>query len=53
MRKKDTRVALANGSPMIKSEEFSISLRELEYNSVCLKLCTFLPVLGDLFIALV
>ena len=28
MREKDTEVLLANGSPMIKSIEFSISLRE-------------------------
>jgi len=53
MREKDARVALANGSSMIKSVKFSISLIGLECNSVCLNLCTFLLVLGDLFIALV
>ena len=35
MREKDTEVLFANGSPMIKSIEFSISLRESECNSVC------------------
>jgi len=53
MREKDTRVAITKGSPMMKSVEFLISLKELECNSVCLNLCTFLLVLGGLFIALV
>ena len=53
VREKDTRVALANGSLMIKLVEFSISLRKSECNSVCLSLYTFLLVLGNLFIALV
>ena len=34
MREKGTGVALANGSPMTKSIEFSISFRELECNYV-------------------
>ena len=53
MRKKDTGVALANNSLMIKSIEFSISFRESECNSIGLYLCTFLPVLDGLFIGLV
>ena len=38
-------VALANGSPMIKSIEFFISFRKSECNSVCLNVNTFLLVL--------
>ena len=53
MREKDTEVLLANGSPMIKSIEFSISLRESECNSVCWNVHTSLLVLVDLFIVLV
>ena len=53
MREKGTRVALANGSLMTKSVEFSLSLRESECNSVCLNMHTFLLVLGGLFIVLV
>ena len=51
MREKGTRMALANGSLMTNSIEFSISLRESEYNSVCLNVHTFLLVLDGLFIA--
>ena len=51
MREKGTRVALANGSLMTNSVEFSISLRELECNFVCLNVLTFLLVLDGLFIA--
>ena len=53
MREKGIGVALANSSLMIKSVEFSISFRELECNFVCLNLCTFLLLLGGLFIALI
>jgi len=53
MRKKDNRVLLANSSLMIKSVEFSISLRESECNSVCWNVHTSLLVLVDLFIVLV
>ena len=53
MREKNTGVALANSSPMIKWVEFSISLRESECNFVGLNLCTFLSMLGGLFIVLV
>ena len=51
MREKDTEVALANGSPMIKLVEFLVSLREKECNSVCLEFCTLFLVLCGLFIA--
>ena len=40
MKEKDTRVVLANNSPMIKLLQFSISLRESECNFVFLSLCT-------------
>ena len=53
MREKGTKVALANGSQMTKSVEFSISLRESECNSVCLNVHIFLLMLDGLFIALV
>ena len=53
MREKGTRVVLANGSPMTKSVDFLLFLRELECNSVCLNVHTFLLVLVGLFIALV
>ena len=36
MKEKDTRVVLANNSPMIKLLQFSISLRESECNFECL-----------------
>ena len=45
MKEKDTRVVLANNSPMIKLLQFSISLRESECNFVGLNLCTFLSML--------
>ena len=53
MREKGTEVVLANGSPMTKSVNFLLFLRELECNSVCLNVHTFLLVLVGLFIALV
>ena len=53
MREKGTGVVLANGSPMTKSVDFLLFLRELECNSVCLNVHTFLLVLVGLFIALV
>ena len=45
MREKGIRVALANGSLMTKSISFSISLRELECNSVYFGVHAFLLVL--------
>ena len=53
MREKGTGVALANSSLMTKSVDFLLFLRELECNSVCLNVHTFLLVLVGLFIALV
>ena len=53
MREKGTGVVLANGSPMTKSVDFLLFLRELECNSVCLNVHTCLLVLVGLFIALV
>ena len=53
MREKGTKVALANGSLMSKSVEFSISLIESKCNCVCLNVHIFLLVLDGLFIALI
>ena len=44
-------MALANGSLMTKLVEFFVSLRELECNSVCLNVYTFLMMFDGLFIA--
>ena len=53
MRKKGTKVVLANGYLMTKLVEFLISLRESECNSIWLNVHTFPLVLNGLFIALV